>query len=501
VTIGRHVDLIVVNPGGRLNIYQSLGAKLSAIEPPVWAGLIATYLRKKGIRVEIIDANAENLTSQDVADRVVEGQPLLTALVVYGHNPSASTQVMPAARAICRCMKEKDRDLKILLVGGHVAALPDRTMQEETADFVCDGEGPVTILELLQALSSPSRDFRHVRGLRYREGVEIRSTSPAPLVTALDSEMPGIAWDLLPMEKYRAHNWHCFGGLPRQPYGSLYTTLGCPYRCAFCCIHAPFKTGERALNYRESVNSYRLWSSRTVIEDIDILVGKYGVRNIKFADELFILNRRHVNELCNLLIAREYDLNIWSYARVDTLDDTMLERLAKAGVRWLALGIESASDRVRNDAVKGFSQERIFDAVNQIWSHGIHVGANYIFGLPEDDLESMQATLDLAISLNTEYANFNCAMAYPGSPLYDTAIREGWSLPPDWSGYAQYSSNTYPLPTRHLSGAEVLRFRDWAFQTYFTGGRYQEMILQKFGAAALAQVREMVGHKIERKFI
>ena len=99
---------------------------------------------------------------------------------------------------------------------------------------------------------------------------------------------------------------------------------------------------------------------------------------------------------------------------------------------------------------------------------------NYIFGLPEDDLDSMQETLDLAIELKTEFANFYSAMAYPGSPLYRQAIAHGWPLPETWSGYSQHSVDTLPLPTRHVPASEVLKFRDDAFRTYFADQSYLE---------------------------
>jgi anaerobic magnesium-protoporphyrin IX monomethyl ester cyclase len=494
-------DLLLVNPGGRMTVYQALGSALSAIEPPVWAGLIATYARNHGFNVSVLDANAEDLSPEEVADRVEDIHPLLTAVVAYGHNPSASTQVMPAAGAICRAIKDRKADRNVLLLGGHVAALPDRTLLEESVDYVCDGEGPVTVVDLLGALSSPGPDLGKVRGLRYREGGVTRVNGAAPLVMELDMEMAGIAWDLLPMEKYRAHNWHCFGGNPRQPYAAIYTTLGCPHRCSFCCIHAPFKRGEKVLGYKESVNSYRRWSPESVITTIDRLVCDYGVRNIKFADELFVFAPAHVNAICDLIIGRGYDLNIWAYARVDTLPDILLDKIARAGIRWLALGIESASQRVRSDSVKGFPQENIFRAIEKIRARGINIGANYIFGLPEDDHDSMEATLRLALDLNTEWANFNCAMAYPGSQLYSIALEGNWSLPSDWSGFSQYASNTVPLPTRHLSGGDVLRFRDQAFRTYFTNPVYQEMILRKFGEETLSDVQGMVRHTIEREIL
>lgn len=497
----RGIDLALINPGSRMEIYQSLGSTLAAIEPPVWAGLIATFVRKRGFSVEIIDAEAEVLSPQQVAERVAYLSPVLTAVVVYGHQPSASTQNMPASGAICRAIKETAPHLKTLLVGGHVAALPERTLREEQADFVCGGEGPYTVLELLHALKAKPSSYLEVRGLWYLDSDQIRANPPAPLVKDLDGEMPEVAWDLLPMAEYRAHNWHCFGHLERQPYAALYTTLGCPYHCSFCCIQAPFKGGEKMLGYRESVNSYRLWSPETVIRQIDKLVNRYGGRNIKIADEMFVLSPKHVASLCDLLIERGYDLNIWAYARVDTVKDGMIEKLKRAGIDWLAFGIEAASERVRDDVDKGFDQEDIFRTIRKVREAGINVIGNYIFGLPEDDLDSMQATLDMALELNCEFANFYSTMAYPGSQLYNLALREGWPLPENWSGYSQHSVDALPLPTRYLSAAEVLRFRDQAFNIYFKNSSYLAMVKEKFGAETVEHIMQMTSHKLARKYL
>ncbi|HLK59144.1 MAG TPA: radical SAM protein [Chthonomonadaceae bacterium] len=494
------IDLVLINPGDRFGIYQSLGAELAAIEPPIWTGLLASYVRGKGFSVRIIDANAENMSPAQVAARIEEWNPTLTAVVVYGHNPSASTQIMPAASATCAAIKEGHPDRPILMVGGHVSALPERTLQEEAVDYVCIGEGMVTLTALIQALQSGTHpDLSQVPDLLYGSGEDMRRNPAAPLLQDLDHEMPGVAWDLLPMPLYRAHNWHCFDGLNRQPYAALYTTLGCPYKCNFCCIQSPFKSGEAVLGLKQSTNSYRYWSPEAVIAQIDTLVQQYGVRNIKFADEMFVLNRKHVEGICDLIIARGYDLNIWAYARVDTVRDGMLDKLKRAGFTWLAFGVESASEQVRDGAEKRFTQEVIFDTIRKVREAGIHVGANFIFGLPGDDLASMQATLDLALELNPEMANFYCAMAYPGSGLHELAVREKLPLPAKWSGYSQHSVDTQPLPTRYLSAAEVVRFRDQAFQTFYTSPKYLEMMERTFGAETLAHVREMTGHRLERK--
>jgi anaerobic magnesium-protoporphyrin IX monomethyl ester cyclase len=494
-------DLVLVNPGSRARIYQSLGKRLTAVENPVWAGLIATFVRAKGFSVEIVDAEADELTPDQAAARVTSLSPVLAAIVVYGHQPSASTQNMTGASALATAIKDADGDLPLLMLGGHVASLPERTLAEEACDFVSSDEALHTVVDLVAAFkASDAPDLSKVRGLVYRDhGRPVRNDA-APLVKDLDSEMAGVAWDLLPMKSYRAHNWHCFGNLEREPYAAIYTTLGCPYRCSFCCIQAPFKAGEQVMGLRAEANSYRFWSPKKVVAEIDLLVNTYGVRNIKFADEMFVLNQRHVVGICDLLIERGYNLNIWAYARVDTVKDNMLDKLKRAGFSWLALGIEAADDRVLTDVDKRYEVEEVYDTVRRIKDAGINIIGNYIFGLPEDTPETMQQTLDLALDLNCEFANFYSAMAYPGSPLYEEAIRRGWRLPDTWSGYSQHSVDTLPLPTRHIPAGEVLSFRDRAFDTYFTHEPYLRMVKQKFGEDTLAHIREMTSHKLERKY-
>ncbi|KKL56326.1 hypothetical protein LCGC14_2246540, partial [marine sediment metagenome] len=287
----------------------------------------------------------------------------------------------------------------------------------------------------------------------------------------------------------RAHNWHCFDRIDRRmPYAVIYTSLGCPFRCSFCCINALF--GKSGIRYR---------SGASVMAEIDLLVKDYGVRNIKVIDELFVLKRDRVEEICDLLIGRGYDLNFWVYARVDTVEPALLKKMKRAGFNWLAYGFESASKKVRDGVSKRSSDEQTDQAIRWTREAGINIIANFIFGLPDDDHETMGETLAMAKRHNFEFVNFYCAMAYPGSQLYDQALAEGWPLPQRWHGYSQLGEETLPLPTKHLSAAEVLRFRDRAFEDYFGDERYQQMILARFGPEALAHIRAMLEYKMVRK--
>lgn len=493
---GSSVDLLLVNAPGKSRVYQSLANEFAAFEPPIWAGLVANYVRNKGHSVAILDAEALLLTYEQTVEQIIELNPTLTVFVVYGQQPSASTQSMPAAGDICRILKDEAPQLKTLFMGTHPSALPERTLKEEATDFVCQGEGPLTILQLLEALKANSTQYDKIGGLWYKDDFQTRFTPVNAKIKDLDAELSGMAWDLLPMDRYKAHNWHCWDHInDRQPYASLYTSLGCPFSCSFCCINAPF--GGRGIRY---------FSPEWVIKQLDILVQEYGVKNIKIADEMFVLNPAHVLGICDLIIERGYDLNIWAYARIDTIKDQFLDKMKRAGFNWLGIGIESGSQYVRDGVEKGrFGDFDIKDVVRKTQDAGIYVGANYIFGLPDETHESMQQTLDMAIDINAEWANFYSAMAYPGSPLHATAVEQEQPLPedpggPGWIGYSQHAFETFPLPSEQLSGGQILTFRDKAFDQYFTGERYLNMMREKFGDDVVNHIRHMTSHTLERKY-
>lgn len=369
------MSVVIVNPGGRKKIYQGLGNSLTAIEPPLWSRLIAGYLLDRDIETSIIDTEALEIDVNESVELINNLSPQLVVVVVFGHQPSASTQTMIAARELGNALKESSYRGKTLIVGGHVAALPLETMKNEPFDFCCAGEGPETAFQLFSALGK-GRAFDDVAGLVWKDEFgQIKVNLNPPLISDLDKQLHGNVWHLLPMEKYRAHNWQCFGELDtRQPYASIYTTLGCPYKCVFCCINAPFNESK-----------YRCRSPQAVVAEIDQLVNEYGVKTFKIIDEMFVLKKNHYMKICALLAEKDYaaELNIWAYARVDTIKKDTLSLMRKAGIKWLALGIESADDKVRDGANKSLKQSDIVDIVRDIQDADISVIGNFIFGLPD----------------------------------------------------------------------------------------------------------------------
>jgi radical SAM superfamily enzyme YgiQ (UPF0313 family) len=494
-----------VHPNASKKIYQDLSDRHSAIEPPIWAAMLANHVRSKGFSARILDCEAERIDTELAAKEIKYINPRIVCFVVYGQQPSASTQNMTGATATSKALKSIWEDSMVLFVGAHLAALPVETLEKEKSiDMACQNEGVYTISNLLQSDLS-MENLRKIKGLVFRESDNIVVNQPEKIVERknLDHDLPGMAWDLLPdINKYRTAGWHSWSnGSDKSPFGAIYTSLGCAFRCSFCMINIINRTNPSSGITAADSNIHRHWSPEFMIKEFDRMA-ELGIKNVKIADELFVLNPRHFMRICDLLIERDYGFNIWAYSRVDTCKPKYLEALKMAGVNWLGLGIENPNQTLRKEIHKdGYKEVKIYDIMDSMRNAGINIGANYIFGLPMDTSDSMQETLDFALDNITEMANMYSAMAYPGSPLHLEAKRKGKSLPGSYDGYSQHSYESLNLANKNLTSAQILSFRDYAWNKYHTDKRYLSLLENKFGRRSREDVESTTKIKLKRKLL
>lgn len=505
-TTERRPDILFIHPNAANIIYQDLGKSHSAIETPIWGGLLASRARSQGFGVEVLDCEANNLSYKSAAMAISDIGARINCFVIYGQQPSASSQNMEGGIGIAEELSLIGGDTgKVLFVGGHIAALPTEVLSYNFIDFVCQNEGSDTISKLLCVEDLECANYLElVSGLGWKDGgSSIRLNKIGELGTNLDKELPGVAWDLLPSAShYRTAGWHSWSnGSIKSPFASLYTSLGCPFKCSFCMINIINRTSNAIGTASDKSATFRRWSTEHILGEFDKLANM-GIKNIKIADELFVLREDHYLPICSGLISRGYDFNIWCYSRIDTCKPKNLEIMKRAGINWIGLGIESPNQAVRSDVIKGgYKEVKITDVLSSISNAGINVGANYIFGLPEDTEETMRETFDFATTMNTENCNFYCAMAYPGSPLYWDAISRGWVPPKSYSSYSQHSYLCENLPSKYLSAAEILRFRDDCWHTYFTSEKYLSKVGLKFGIAAMEDIKSTTTIRLRRKLL
>ena len=427
---------------------------------------------------------------------------------MYGQNPNAGTTSMIGASALAKALKGSYPHIHICFVGSHVSALPQEVIQYDYLDTILLNEGVYALHNLLRA--DLDGDLSSIKGIAWKNpDSQPVLNEPEAIVPQerMDIDLPGYAWDLLPfkfkpLDMYRSHVWHGdFNESIRSPYAAIYTSLGCVYGCEFCMINILNRTDNSESISSSDSRIMRFWSVDWVLNQLQIL-HDMGVSTIRLSDEMFLLNHRYYIPICEGIIARGLKLHMWAYSRVDTVRDSLLELVFSAGIKWLALGIEAGNQYVRKEISKGsFKDVNIREIVNKIRSHDINVIANYIVGFPEDDYSSMTDTLNLALELNTEMVNVYPCQALPGSPLHIKSKIDKVELPTGFEEYAFLSYEAKPLPTKYLSAAQVLEYRDYFWTTYFSNPAYLDLVEHKFGSVQRVNVEEMASFKLKRQLL
>jgi anaerobic magnesium-protoporphyrin IX monomethyl ester cyclase len=505
--MNRPLDVLFVNADSSAQAYQELSKDFSAIEPPTWALLLAQACRSNGFGAAILDCGAERLSEEQAVQRIGEYKARLVCFAVYGQNPNSGTTNMAGAIDLAKKLRLVHPDAKTCFVGSHTSALPLEVLSRPEVDFVLLNEGVYAIQNLLRSDLQTGLD--RINGIGHKSsGVPVLNPPERVVPTdRMDTDLPGYAWDLLPykskpLDLYRAHFWHAeFNHDLRTPFASIYTSLGCKFKCDFCMINIVNRVDNSEGVASANSPNMRFWSPQFMLKEFEKLAGM-GVKTIRVSDEMFFLNKNYFEPLVNGLAERDLGLRMWTYSRVDTVRPQYLEKFRQAGINWLALGIEAGNQTVRREVSKGsFEDVNIRQVIKTVRDSGMYVISNYIFGFPEDTTETMQQTLDLALELNTEMANMYPCQALPGSPLYWTARTNGWKLPDSPIGYAFLSYQSQPLPTKHLTAAQVLKFRDDAWRTYFTNSRYLESVEKTFGPQQRKNVEAMAGIRLKRKLL
>ena len=512
MNIQKSIDAIFINPSIGNN-YQSLKSKYTAIEPPTWSLLLAQSMRNFGFNVSIIDANAESLSEEQIYDKIKSLNPRLVVFVVYGQNVNAGTTNMEGALILSKYIKSKDSALNISYIGSYVQALPVRALEdEESIDFVFTNEGVYSLKNILKLKNFQLEELKNIKGIAFRDNGKIIQNKPEIVVPneRMDIDLPGYAWDLLPFKKnpldlYRAPMWHAeYDQEKRSPYAALHSSLGCQFKCSFCMINLINRNDTEDIGVSSHYNMMRYWSPEFIIKEFEKLI-KMGVKTIRITDEMFLLNPKYYLPLCKKLAELNNDdsLRMWAYSRIDTVKNPeVLSIVRKAGIKWLCLGIESADKKVRLEVAKGkFEDVDVRKIINQVHDADIDVMANYMFGLPGDDKETIKKTYELSVDLCTSGWNTYPAMALPGSLLYKQGIEKGIEMPKSYSGYSFHAYDTICLPTEKLKPWEILKLRDDAFIDYHLNPKFLERIQKRFGDKAVSNIKQMSKIKLTRKIV
>jgi radical SAM superfamily enzyme YgiQ (UPF0313 family) len=369
---------------------------------------LAAMAREHGYGVSIVESDVEGLDEEAVVERIVARAPRYVGITLF-------TVGVWSASLIARAVRERLRDTTVIVGGPHISSMGRETLERfPEFDLAVVGEGEWALMELLTALEAGA-PLGEISGLLWREGGEVRENPSRPIPKDLD-DLPMPAWDLLPGFPHAYPP--AIYDYPRGPVATIAASRGCPFHCKFCDTST---FGARV----------RAYSPARVVEMIQHLHARWGVRHIMFVDDLFLASRVRVTEFCERLLATGLDVTWTCTARVDTVKPGILELMKKAGCWEISFGLETGSNELLVAMDKAARVEKSEQAVG--WTHeaGIRTKGLFMLGYPGENDETIAATRDFVRRIPMDIMNLTKFTPYPGSPiyvdLYGTKIR-----PEDW---------------------------------------------------------------------
>lgn len=424
---------------------------------------LAAHLRAnmENVHCEILDCCLDGIGWKSLRGVLAAKKPHVLCIgekVVYGHE---------GFKAIRLCKEVLPET--VCVAGGHMySAVPEHSLREcPEIDYIGRFEGEETLRELLEVLRSGG-DVSTVKGIVYRDGARFVHTPPRPLIQHMDS-LAVPAYDLVDIRKYAP-----FGKLwPRAV--TVQRSRGCVDTCNFCSwvVHE----GKPVHNDDGSISTkahYRSKSVGRMLQEIELLYERYGVRYLFWVDATWNLDNRWLKEFCTEIIRRKYDLGWWAFTRLDTLmqqeEAGVLELMVKAGLRHVLVGVERASDKDYNWIEKNRYNEqqtiRAFHLLRDKYPQVFRQGT-FITGLRDDSADEIRDLLRLAHEADVDFAAFHPVTPFPGTPLYDKARSEGWIEEEDFSKYDMF----YPvIATKTLTRAQVAEL---------TAANYRDFVIKK----------------------
>ena len=415
---------------------------LGTTKPPYTLALAATLLRSAGCEIRLIDATAERLSIEAVIERL-DGEGFAPTLIIF---PS-TTPTLDADVAEIGRLKGHYR-APMFCFGPHASTAAAASMaRAPQVDGMFVGE-PEDGLVQLATLPSLDR-LAEIATLTWRTPTGSVVPHRAHGTFAAFMQMPFPSWDLLTLGRYTLP-------LVDKPYVIVETSRGCPYTCDFCV--APLHQGHK----------FRERSAKALVDEMERSYRELGIEFFYLWGDTVTLNVKSFSAFCDELIARKLPIQWFGNARADNLTDpAFVHRLKRAGCWMLALGIETESDDVRKNMVKRLERQKIQTAFRNMREAGVKSFAFFIFGYPGESLKTMEHTVEYAIELDPDFANFYPAVPYPGTALFDKVTREGL-LPAgaadDWSRM-EYSY--YLLEGNGLDERTVMRAIHRAKRRFF----------------------------------
>ena len=381
--------------------------------PPLGTLYAAALLRENGFKVDLFDTNLRDSPSE-IENVLKENKPKF--LVIYDDGFNYLTKMcLTTMREACYEMIKIARSQKCTII---VCSSDSTDHYEEylakDADFIIQGEGEITLLELIGALEQNEKTD-HISGIVYRNKTNIQANPKRKVLQNLD-DLPMPAWDLVDIESYR-NVWK----QSKQEFTlNIATTRGCPYKCNWCAkpIYG---------------NRYNAHSPQYIVEEIAFLKEKFGVSRFWMCDDIFGLKPNWVQEFGKLLEHQNIKISYFIQSRVDLLlkEDT-IDALSKSGLEEVWVGAESGSQKILDAMDKGTKVAEIAEATKLLKLKKIKVAFFLQFGYLTENKDDIDKTIAMVKDLKPDNIGISVSYPLPGTKFYDK-VKDDLKLKANWT--------------------------------------------------------------------
>ena len=409
------MNILLANPPGH---FARAGSRwphrveggLGYVPFPFWLAYAASLIGREGFSVDLKDCIALEWSSHRLKEHIDHFKPDLIVMETSA----------PSYRFDIETLKIiNNEEVPTAAVGYHATALPELHLRDGF-QYVIIGEYELSLLHLARYLNG-TEDTLPKTGIATKKNPQ---ASNGPVVRDIDT-LPLPARHLLPMERYV--DAFAFGRSIQ-----VITSRGCPFKCSFCC--EALLPGKPGVRFRSPEN---------VCNEIEHLMAKYQPDEIYFDDSSFTVNDQHVLGICREMQERKIEIQ-WSCMADAKVDIEILEEMARSGCRAIKFGVESADQEVLAKIPKHVNLNDIKQTVQTCRKLGIKTHATYMFGLPGENKKKAERTIDFALSLSTDTAQFSLATPYPGTRFYKKAHKNGWLISRNWEDFGSSVVVEYP---------------------------------------------------------
>jgi radical SAM superfamily enzyme YgiQ (UPF0313 family) len=416
--------------------------------PSLGLAYIAAVAEKAGHEARVVDSEALGTSYDYIRERIAEFKPDAVGMQTFCTNVQQCCKVAAIA-------KNANPNCAVILGGAQATLLPEQTLADANVDYVVLREGEISFVKLLEAIENKA-GAASVKGIAWKDysanGGRIVVNAEQELINDLDS-IPMPARHLFPMEKY-----HSSAQLRGTRTLNIMTSRGCPFRCAYCSGHINFG------------RTHRFHSARRVIDEIKILMKDYRADSIQFFDETFTFSKPRVLELCEKMIEEKIKVSWAAFSRVNTIDRELLDKMREAGCYQIFYGVESGNQRLLDLIHKDITLDQARKAIKMTREAGIESFASFMLALPTETVEESRKTIDFAIELDPDYAQFPITTPFPGTELYEIAKKSGSFVTEDWSKFMSWDQVVYVPEGR--SAEEVKRTAREAYRRFYLRPKY-----------------------------